>query len=48
MREFNQLVIAIIEKYGIETVETILEELQQHTVDTAKLHIQALESENAL
>ncbi|WP_144519441.1 hypothetical protein [Bacillus thuringiensis] len=45
---FNQLVIAIIDKYGIETAEDILQDLQQHATDTATLHIQALESEKAL
>ncbi|HDW3058320.1 TPA: hypothetical protein RMI67_006267 [Bacillus cereus] len=48
MWDFNQLVIAIIDKHGIEAVEDILEDLQQHAMDTAKLHIQALESEKAL
>ena len=48
MWEFNQLVIAVIEKHGMETGEAILEDLQRHAVDTAKLHIQVLESEKAL
>ncbi|MES1052152.1 hypothetical protein FOA24_23525 [Bacillus thuringiensis] len=48
MWEFNQLVIAIIDKHGIEAGEAILEDLQRHAVDTAKLHIQVLESEKAL
>ncbi|MCQ6307378.1 hypothetical protein [Bacillus cereus] len=48
MWDFNQLVIAIIDKHGIEAAEDILEDLQRHAVDTAKLHIQALESEKAL
>ncbi|MCQ6288751.1 hypothetical protein [Bacillus cereus] len=48
MWDFNQLVIAIIDKHGIEAAEDILEDLQQHAMDTAKLHIQALESEKAL
>ncbi|EOQ04920.1 hypothetical protein [Bacillus cereus] len=43
MWEFNQLVIGIIDKHGIETVEAILEDLQKHAVDTAKLHVRALE-----
>ncbi|WP_420974096.1 hypothetical protein [Bacillus thuringiensis] len=46
--DFNQLVITIIDKYGIEAAEGILEDLQRHAVDTAKLHIEALESEKAL
>ncbi|OUB45304.1 hypothetical protein CN980_32940 [Bacillus cereus] len=48
MWECNQLVIAIIDKHGIEAGEAILEDLQRHAVDTAKLHIQVLESEKAL
>jgi hypothetical protein len=48
MWDFNQLVIAIIDKHGIEAAEAILEDLQKHAVDTAKLHIQAVESEKAL
>ncbi|MDM8365814.1 hypothetical protein ACS4JF_28355 [Bacillus thuringiensis] len=48
MWDFNQLVIAIIDKHGIEVAEGILEDLQQHAMDTAKLHIQAVESEKAL
>ncbi|HDT6579509.1 hypothetical protein [Bacillus thuringiensis] len=48
MWDFNQLVIAIIDKYGLEAAEAILEDLQRHAVDTAKLHIEALESEKAL
>ncbi|MEW4150769.1 hypothetical protein Q0N88_11040 [Bacillus thuringiensis] len=48
MWDFNQLVIAIIDKHGIEAVEAILEDLQQHATDTATLHIQALESEKVL
>ncbi|MCQ6306669.1 hypothetical protein [Bacillus cereus] len=48
MWDFNQLVIAIIDKHGIEAGEAILEDLQQHAMDTATLYIQALESEKAL
>ena len=48
MWDFNQLVIAIIDKHGIEAAEAILEDLKQHAIDTAKLHIQAVESEKAL
>ncbi|WP_260869793.1 hypothetical protein [Bacillus thuringiensis] len=48
MWDFNQLVIAIIDKHGIEAGEAILEDLQQHATDTATLHIQALESEKVL
>lgn len=48
MWDFNQLVIAIIDKHGIEAAEAILEDLQQHATDTANLHIQSLESEKAL
>ncbi|MCQ6288579.1 hypothetical protein [Bacillus cereus] len=48
MWDFNQLVIAMIDKYGIEAAEAILEDLQQHAIDTATLHIQSLESEKAL
>ncbi|MEI4618641.1 hypothetical protein [Bacillus cereus] len=48
MWDFNQLVIAIIDKHGIEAAEAILEGLQQHATDTATLHIQALESEKVL
>ncbi|WP_420975271.1 hypothetical protein [Bacillus thuringiensis] len=48
MWDFNQLVIAIIDKYGLEAGEAILEDLQRHAIDTAKLHIEALESEKAL
>ncbi|HDW3056266.1 TPA: hypothetical protein RMI67_003949 [Bacillus cereus] len=48
MWDFNQLVIAIIDKHGIEAAEGILEDLQQHATDTATLHIQAVESEKAL
>ncbi|WP_144519747.1 hypothetical protein [Bacillus thuringiensis] len=48
MWDFNQLVIAIIDKQGIEAAEGILEDLQQHAMDTAHLHIQVLESEKAL
>ncbi|MHB0800785.1 hypothetical protein PVK73_14090 [Bacillus thuringiensis] len=48
MWDFNQLVIASIDKHGIEAEEAILEDLQQHAMDTAKLHIQASESEKAL
>ncbi|PEE36707.1 hypothetical protein CN271_32375, partial [Bacillus cereus] len=45
MWEFNQLVIAIIDKHGIEDGEAILEDLQKHAMDTGKLHVQVLESE---
>ncbi|MGX5571753.1 hypothetical protein [Bacillus toyonensis] len=48
MWDFNQLVIAIIDKHGIEAGEAILEDLQKHAMDTGKLHMQALESEKAL
>ncbi|HDR4948813.1 TPA: hypothetical protein QCR51_005427 [Bacillus cereus] len=48
MWDFNELVIAIIDKHGIEAAEGILEDLQQHAMDTATLHIQALESEKVL
>ncbi|MEH7151260.1 hypothetical protein CN404_08930 [Bacillus thuringiensis] len=48
MWDFNQLVIAIIDKHGVEVAEEILEDLQRHATDTATLHIQALESEKAL
>ncbi|MED3087426.1 hypothetical protein [Bacillus toyonensis] len=48
MWEFNQLVIAIIDKHGIEACEAILEDLQKHAMDTGKLHVQALEIEKAL
>ncbi|PES13731.1 hypothetical protein CN345_04555 [Bacillus thuringiensis] len=48
MWDCNQLVITIIDKHGIEAAEDILEDLQRHAVDTAKLHIQSLESEKAL
>ncbi|HEF1855786.1 MULTISPECIES: hypothetical protein [Bacillus] len=48
MWDFNQLVIAIIDKHGIEAGEAILKDLQKHAVDAAKLHIQAVESEKAL
>lgn len=48
MWEFNQLVIAIIDKHGIEAGEAILEDLQKHAMDTGKLHVQVLESEKAL
>ncbi|ANS52545.1 hypothetical protein BM86_33515 [Bacillus thuringiensis] len=48
MWDFNQLVIAIIDKHGIEAGEEILKDLQQHAMDTSNLYIQALESEKAL
>ncbi|WP_103574537.1 hypothetical protein [Bacillus thuringiensis] len=48
MWDFNQLVIAIIDKHGVEAGEAILQDLQKHAVDTAKLHMQAVESEKAL
>ncbi|MGR5970653.1 hypothetical protein ACT7C1_32630 [Bacillus paranthracis] len=48
MWDFNQLVIGIIDKHGVEVAEEILEDLQRHATDTATLHIQALESEKAL
>ncbi|MEI4618557.1 hypothetical protein [Bacillus cereus] len=48
MWDFNQLVIAIIDKYGIEAAEGILEDLQRHATDTATLHIHALDSEKSL
>lgn len=35
MWDFNQLVLAIIDKHGIEAGEEILEDLQQHATDTA-------------
>ncbi|WP_281996199.1 hypothetical protein [Bacillus thuringiensis] len=40
--------VTIIDKHGIEAGEAILEDLQRHATDTAKLHIQALESEKSL
>ncbi|MCQ6343982.1 hypothetical protein NPM06_31425 [Bacillus cereus] len=48
MWDFNQLVIAIIDKHGIEAAEGVLEDLQRHATDTATLHIQSLESEKVL
>ncbi|HFJ9286959.1 TPA: hypothetical protein ACGW44_004932 [Bacillus toyonensis] len=48
MWDFNQLVIGIIDKHGIEAAEGILEDLKQHATDTATLHIQAVESGKAL
>ncbi|PEQ56865.1 hypothetical protein [Bacillus cereus] len=48
MWEFNQLVIGIIEKHGIEAGEVILEDLQKHAMDIGKLHVRTLESEKAL
>ncbi|PGS83960.1 hypothetical protein COC69_01210 [Bacillus cereus] len=48
MWDFNQLVIAIIDKHDIEAVEVILKGLQQHAIDIATLHIQALKREKAL
>ncbi|MES1054553.1 hypothetical protein FOA24_38750 [Bacillus thuringiensis] len=39
MWEFNQLVLAIIEKHGIEAGEAILEDLQKHAMGTGKLHV---------
>ncbi|PEO45164.1 hypothetical protein, partial [Bacillus toyonensis] len=47
MWECNQLVIAIIDKHGIEAGEAILEDLQKHAMDTGKLHVQDLEVEKA-
>ncbi|EOQ10133.1 hypothetical protein IKC_05759 [Bacillus cereus VD184] len=48
MRDFNQLVIAIMDKHGVEAGQAILKDLEKHAVDTAKLHMQAVESEKAL
>ncbi|WP_065487299.1 hypothetical protein, partial [Bacillus thuringiensis] len=48
MWDFNPLVIAIIDKHGIEAGEEILKDLLQHAMDTSNLYIQALESEKAL
>ncbi|MED1305394.1 hypothetical protein BK704_15610 [[Bacillus thuringiensis] serovar konkukian] len=48
MWDFNQLVIAIIDKHGIEAGGAILEDLQKHAMDTGNLHVRALESEKAL
>ncbi|AHA73875.1 hypothetical protein ABE42_06860 [Bacillus thuringiensis] len=44
---FNQLVIAIIDKHGVEAAEGILEDLQRHATDTATLYIQSVESKKA-
>ncbi|ANS50192.1 hypothetical protein BM86_25195 [Bacillus thuringiensis] len=48
MWDFNQLVITSVDTYGIGVTEAMLEDLQQHAIDTANLHIQAIESEKAL
>ncbi|HDR4948964.1 TPA: hypothetical protein QCR51_005613 [Bacillus cereus] len=48
MWDFNQLVIAIIDKHGIEAAEIILADLQRHAIDTVKLYTQAVDSEKAL